>query len=143
MPRNHLIHGDSHTRLYKIWKSMKGRCYLTSNTSYKRYGARGIRVCSEWHDYQIFRKWTLDNGYDDSLTIDRIDVNGDYEPNNCRWATPKEQANNTRRNRNLTAFGKTLTMTQWSEITGIKVATIWARLHKGWNTEDALSKAVK
>lgn len=143
MPRNHLIHGDSHTRLYHIWKSMRERCRVKSHTSYERYGARGIEVCSEWEDYQTFKKWALDNGYNETLTIDRIDVNGDYEPANCRWATYKEQANNTRKNRILTAFGKTMTMTQWSEITGIKVATIWARLHKGWSIEDALSKAVK
>ena len=139
MPRNHLIHGDSRTRLYKIWKSMRGRCYLKSNTSYDRYGARGIKVCPEWQDYQTFKDWAVNNGYDDSLTIDRINCNGDYTPSNCRWVTYKEQANNTRRNRILTAFGETMTMTQWAEKTGIKVATIWARLNKGWDVEKALS----
>lgn len=135
---NHYIHGDSGKRLYYIWKSMKARCTLKTNTSYKRYGGRGITVCKEWEDYQTFKKWALENGYNDKLTIDRINSNGNYEPTNCRWATPKEQANNTRRNRLITAYGKTMTMTQWSEMTGIKVATIWARLNKGWPVEDAL-----
>ena len=118
---------------------MRERCTLKSSTAYKRYGARGIKVCPEWQDYQTFRDWAISNGYNDSLTIDRIDFNGDYTPENCRWATYKEQANNTRRNRLITAFGETMTMTQWSEKTGIKVGTIWARLKSGWDVETALS----
>lgn len=133
-------HGMRHTRLYNIWRSMNQRCYNTNTINYERYGGRGIRVCDEWrHDFVAFRDWAVANGYTDNLTIDRKDANGNYNPSNCQWATYKEQANNKRSNRLLELHGVSHTLGEWASITGIKLATIWARLNKGWSVEEALT----
>lgn len=101
-------HTDSKSRLYKIWWNMKTRCYNQSNHFYPLYGGRGITICDEWkNSYSDFKAWAIENGYRDDLTIDRMDVNGNYEPANCKWSTRKEQSNNTRKTRMVTLYGET------------------------------------
>ena len=137
-------HGLAGSRLYKIYKGMKRRCKSKSCCDYKDYGGRGIKLCAEWdgeHGGEKFVKWSLENGYNDNLSIDRIDVNGDYSPNNCRWANMKTQANNKRSNHVLEYNGERHTLTEWSEITGLSVGTIGARLRLlGWGIEKALTR---
>lgn len=138
--KNHLKHGMRNTRIYNIWRSMNQRCSNPNTINYHRYGGRGIKVCDEWkNDFLAFADWALANGYADNLTIDRKDVNGNYEPSNCRWSTTKEQQNNKRSNRIVEWNGASHTLGEWSEITGIRLATIWARLQKGWTPERALT----
>ena len=124
-------HGLKNTRLYRIWQCMKARCYIKNTENYCYYGGRGIIVCDEWkNDFKIFHEWAVNNGYQEDLTIDRIDNNGNYEPLNCRWITAKMQSNNKRNNANLTYQGKTKTAMEWSEIVGISENTILARINK-------------
>lgn len=133
-------HGMSNTRLYKIWLCMRSRCYYEKNNDFKWYGARGIKVCDEWmRSFESFSRWALSHGYDDTLSIDRIDCNQGYSPENCRWATAAMQANNTRDNHMLTFQGKTQSMALWAKETGLKYGTIKSRLQYGWNVEKALT----
>ena len=122
-------HGLSNTRLYGIWREMKRRCYCNTCKSYPNYGGRGIIVCDEWlNDFQSFYKWATSNGYVESLSIERKDVNGNYEPSNCKWATIKEQANNKRNNHFITIDGEIMTVAQCVEKTGINETTLHYRL---------------
>jgi len=123
---------DHRSRLYKTWDSMKQRCYNPNDKSYSRYGARGITICEAWlNDFVAFSEWAMANGYSDNLTIDRIDVNGNYEPSNCRWADSIIQANNKRNNTKITYNSVTHTLAEWSRLTGIEAGTISIRLRRG------------
>ena len=121
-------HGETKAKLYGVWNNMKDRCYNKNSKSYHNYGARGIIVCEEWiNSYENFSTWAKANGYEEGLSIDRINVNGNYEPSNCRWVTIKEQANNTRFNVYITYQGKTQTMKQWAQELGLNYWTVQAR----------------
>lgn len=128
---NHTIHGMRHTRIYTIWRSMRQRCQNPNCDCYNKYGARGITVCKEWNDFPTFLKWAIDNGYQDDLTIDRIDVNGNYCPENCRWATRTQQANNKRNTKYLRINDTIKSFYEWSKETGVKQSLISARIHHG------------
>lgn len=132
--------GNNKTRLYKIWSGIKTRCYNQSRyDSYKKYGARGISMCDDWKtSYESFRDWALKNGYNDQLTIDRINPKGSYCPNNCRWANQKQQQNNRTNNHYITFRGETKTMAEWSELAGFGRSVIQHRLERNWSVENAL-----
>lgn len=120
-------HGKSKTLGYYTWGTMIARCTNPKNYKYPMYGGRGITVCESW--LESFANFSVDMGDKPAgKTLDRIDVNGNYEPSNCRWASPKEQANNTRRNRVLTLNGESLTLTQWSERLGVSPSTLHQRI---------------
>lgn len=127
----HTKHGGRGTRLYNIWKSMRERCNNPNTNRHQAYHDKGVRVCNEWDDFSKFREWSLENGYANTLSIDRINTSGDYEPSNCRWVTMKEQQNNRTTNVHITINDVTKTLTQWSEATGIKAATLWNRYKRG------------
>jgi hypothetical protein len=116
---------------------MKTRCSNPNAVNYANYGGRGIRVCSEW---QTFEGFFADMGESNGLTLDRIDVNGDYEPSNCKWSTRKEQGNNKRNNNVIELNGKRMTAMQWSEQTGIGESTIRKRIRLGWPVEKVLTE---
>ena len=134
-------HGQSKTRLHSTWQHMKQRCFNPNNEKYKYYGGRGITVCEEWEQYEAFERWAMSNGYKEDLTLDRIDVNGSYCPENCRWVTWKEQQNNKRNNTVITAFGTKHTLSEWEEISGVNRVTIQKRIKENGKTpESAMSK---
>ena len=119
---------------------MRKRCYKPNSNCYKNYGGRGIKVCNEWlgkDGQKNFYKWAIDNGYRKGMSIDRIDNNGDYTPQNCRWATPKTQAYNRSTNSYVTIHGKTQTVSEWADEIGISRGAMQNRLRYGWS-EDRL-----
>jgi len=124
---------------------MKQRCYNPKANKYYLYGGRGIKVCNEWlKNYVAFYEWAISNGYRSDLTLDRIDRNGDYSPDNCRWVTYQQQSRNTAQNRLITFRGRTQTLKDWADELGFKYTTLSARLRVyGWSVEKALTTPVK
>ena len=142
--RHYKIHGESKTPLYRTWCAMKSRTTNRNTDGYSLYGGRGISVCEEWaHDFAAFRDWALANGYQDGLSIDRIDPDGNYCPENCRWITMAAQQRNKRNNHYMTFQGETKTVTEWASISGIRYQTIQSRIRRGWATDQVLGTPVR
>jgi hypothetical protein len=140
MPRK--THGLSRTKLYRVWIDLNRRCNVASCPDFYHYGGRGIRVCKEWEDsFESFHAWAASNGYSHNLSIDRIDNNGNYDPSNCRWATPLEQNRNRRTNQLITFRGETKTITEFAIHHGLKPRTLFERIKSNWDVELALTKA--
>ena len=141
MEKNHYVkHNLSKTRLYNIWKLMKQRCYNPKYTQFKDYGGREINVCKEWQkDFLSFYNWAINNGYDEKLTLDRIDGHKNYSPENCRWATKIMQQNNTRKNNYIEYKGEKYSISQWARILGVSRGCLQKRINKGWNFEKIIS----
>lgn len=138
------VHGHSNTRLYHIWISMKQRCLNSNNRAYKDYGGRGITIYEEWENsFQVFYDWSMANGYSDNLSIDRIDNDKGYSPDNCRWVTIKKQQNNKRSNRIIEYKGESKTIQQWANEKGMNFTTLKNRIDHGWSIEKALETPVK
>jgi hypothetical protein len=135
-------HGESKTRLHNMWENIKTRCNNPNSTNYSYYGYRGIKICDEWeNDYMAFRDWALKNGYKDDLTIDRIDADGNYTPENCRFLTMEKQNNNRRSNEYIEVDGLRLTYAEWGKRLGAKQPSqvIYQRLKKGWTEREAVT----
>lgn len=127
-------HGGSNTRIHQIWKNMRARCNNHKHPAFSTWGGRGITICDEWNDFTVFKEWALRNGYADNLSIERIDVNGGYEPSNCKWATPLEQSINRR----FVLVNKDgVAWSQIAKANGIRVTLMHSRLHEGWPIEAA------
>ena len=124
-------HGLSRDRLYHAYYNIKQRCENPNSHAYEYYGGRGI--CVEWDDWESFRTWALENGYKEGLTLDRINVNGNYSPDNCRWITQAAQMRNTRKTRYLTYKGETKPLIEWCEVLGVNFNTASGRVTKGWS----------
>lgn len=137
-------HGLSDTRFYEQYRGMLKRCYDCNAINYKDYGGRGITVCDEWrNDPAAFRDWAIENGWEEGLTLDRVNNDGPYCPTNCRWVTTKEQAKNKRSNLLLSFRGQTKIAADWADELGIPRKTLYERLRKGWTVEEALSRPVR
>lgn len=143
--KSHLIHGLWGTSLYNRYYKMLDRCNNKKSKYYYNYGGRGITICDEWlNNPMSFYNWAINNGYSDDLTIDRIDVNGNYEPNNCRWITKQEQDRNKRNNKNFTWNGETHCIQEWCEILGFTRDCLYHRLVRAkWDIEKAMTTPQK
>lgn len=141
-------HGMSKTRLYKQWSGMRSRCENPHNGAYKNYGARGISVCDEWQDFETFRKWAVENGYDEkspkgTFTIDRIDPEKGYSPENCRWLTISEQQWNKRGTATIRYQEKELTVREASKLSGVPEETIRSRMKRNWSPKRIIEQPVR
>jgi len=137
-------HSKSKTRIYRIWASMKTRCYCKSDTNYKKYGAKGITVCDEWKsDFMSFYNWAYDNGYDDTLSIERLDNNLGYSPSNCKWIPQRDQSLNRRICRKITVNGVTKLQKEWARDIGRSDVRLIQVRNSGKNVEEYIANHLK
>jgi hypothetical protein len=141
--KQNIIHGLAKHPLYRVWSSMKRRCFNSNDESYKNYGARGIVVCSKWMVFKEFYIWAINNGYARGLTIERVDNDGNYDPSNCKLVPLKEQSKNRRSNHWIKHNGETKIMSQWAIDLNINYGTLKDRLHRGWTIKKALETPIK
>ncbi len=139
----HYKHGMTDTRLFKIWEGMLDRCNRPKHRYFNDYGGRGISVCDEWKEFVHFYEWAVDAGYSDELSLDRKDYDKGYSPDNCRWATMREQQNNRRSNHKVEYNGETRNLSEWADSLGIRRTTLRQRLKSGWPVERALFTPVR
>lgn len=146
---NKIKHNKSQTKLYDVWTNMKQRCNNPKNPRYKNYGGRGIKICDEWNDFNNFYTWANQNGYDETLninkkqcTLDRIDVNGDYEPSNCRWISNKEQQNNKTDTVFYEYNGERHTISEWADLYNLPLGNLKSRISKGWDIKKILEQHI-
>ena len=135
---NFSTHNETKTRLYQIWAGMRKRCNNPNASNYPNYGGRGISVCNEWNDYIVFRDWALANGYDDSKSIDRIDVNSGYSADNCRWVGSVAQANNRRNTKYYMVDGISKSLAEWAREFDIPYKTLWKKVKAGNQLKDII-----
>lgn len=136
-------HGLRKTKLYRLWAGIKNRCYNKNEPTYKNYGGRGIKVCSDWFsDARAFCEWARANGWKPGLTIDRVDNDGDYTPSNCRFVTHAINSRNTRSTRIIKYQDQAMCISEWARFLGMRVHTLWHRLNRGWSVERALTTPV-
>ena len=142
----HETHRDEYPRIERIdriWRKMRNRCRCPQNSEFKNYGGRGIEICSEWDNFYEFQEWALNTGYESTLTLDRIDVNGDYSPKNCRWVSIKRQERNKRGTIYLTLNGVRKPMADWADEIGICWRTLHSRYVRGWSDTRILTTPVQ
>lgn len=141
-------HGQSRSRLYRVWQNIHKRCTCETDETYQKYGAKGITLCDEWkNSFRAFQEWAYANGYDENApsgkcTIDRIDNAKGYSPDNCRWVDRVVQQNNRSVNHRVVIDGISKTIAEWSKISGIEFNRIYKRLKKGWDAKDAVFKPI-
>lgn len=141
--KGHPTHNQCYTRVYRIYAKIKRRCFVVDDPAYPKYGGRGITMCEEWRrSFEAFSEWAYANGYRENLTIDRIDNDGNYSPENCRWADNFSQSNNRRNSIICTLSGKTQTLSQWCREKKMSYKVVWYRLSQGWDFEDAITTPV-
>lgn len=143
LAKRNFKHGGTYTRLYQIWHDMKERTENSNNKRWERYGGRGIKICKAWQDFKEFEKWALTNGYNDKLTIERIDNDKGYEPENCKWETVRKQNRNKSNNVIIEHKGERKTVADWAIEKGMTYDCLRYRLKRGWSIEKALETPIK